>query len=142
GRLAPNKRQDDLLQVFAEYVGKGGSGRLVLAGTIDEGNPYSAFIRSLIEQYGLDDDVLLTGTVTDSELAAFYRTAHLFCSMSEHEGFCVPLIEAMWFDIPVLAYDAAAVPETLGKAGLLLTGKSQIKEIATLWTIMLADQEL
>ena len=64
-----------------------------------------------------------TGPVPDAELAAYYRNAHAYVSLSEHEGFCVPLVEAMAMDVPVLAYAAAAVPETLGGAGVSFAPK-------------------
>ena len=64
------------------------------------------------------DRFWFTGPVPDTELAAYYRNAHAYVSLSEHEGFGVPLVEAMAMDVPVLAYAAAAVPETLGGAGV------------------------
>ena len=64
-----------------------------------------------------------TGPVPDDELAAYYRHAHAYVSLSEHEGFCAPLVEAMAMDVPVLAYAAAAVPETLGGAGVSFAPK-------------------
>ena len=64
-----------------------------------------------------------TGPVPDAELAAYYRHAHAYVSLSEHEGFCVPLVESMAMDVPVLAYGAGAVPETLGGAGVCFTPK-------------------
>lgn len=85
---------------------------------------------------------MLTGQVNDAQLLAFYRTAHLFWSMSEHEGFCVPLIEAMWFDIPVLAYKSSAVPETLGEAGLMFTSKEDLVQIAALAKLIIKDKLL
>src|SRR5581483_4576778 len=66
----------------------------------------------------LHDRFLFTGPVPDEELAVYYRHAAVYVSLSEHEGFCAPLIEAMASDVPVLAYAAAAVPETLGGAGI------------------------
>ena len=63
------------------------------------------------------------GSVPDEDLAAFYSTAHAYVSLSEHEGFCVPLIEAMATDVPVLAYASTAVPETLGGAGVTFSPK-------------------
>ena len=59
-----------------------------------------------------------TGPVPDEELAVYYRTASVYISLSEHEGFCVPLLEAMAADVPVLAYASSAVPDTLGGAGV------------------------
>ena len=71
----------------------------------------------------LPDRFWFTGPVPDDELAAYYRNAHAYVSLSEHEGFCVPLVEAMAMDVPVLAYAAAAVPETLGGAGVSFAPK-------------------
>ena len=65
----------------------------------------------------------LTGGVSAAELAAYYRAADVFVVCSEHEGFCVPLLEAMHYRVPIVAYAATAVPETLGDAGLLLDVK-------------------
>ena len=71
----------------------------------------------------LPDRFWFTGPVPDADLAAFYRWADVYVSLSEHEGFCVPLLEAMAADVPVLAYAAGAVPETLGGAGVLFAPK-------------------
>ena len=80
---------------------------------------YYATIRALMTEYRLRNDrFVFTGAVPDEELAAYYRHAAVYISLSEHEGFCVPLVEAMAADVPVLAYAAAAVPDTLGGAGV------------------------
>ena len=71
----------------------------------------------------LPDRFWFTGPVPDEDLAAFYRWADVYVSLSEHEGFCVPLVEAMAADVPILAYAAGAVPETLGGAGVLFAPK-------------------
>ena len=71
----------------------------------------------------LDDRFIFTGAVPDEELAVYYRHAAVYISMSEHEGFCVPLLEAMAADVPVLAYAAGAVPDTLGGAGVQFAPK-------------------
>ena len=81
---------------------------------------YYAQIRALIAEFQmLPDRFWFTGPVPDEDLGAFYRWADAYVSLSEHEGFCVPLVEAMAADVPVLAYAAGAVPETLGGAGVL-----------------------
>jgi glycosyltransferase involved in cell wall biosynthesis len=81
-------------------------------------------VRALIDEYRmLPDRFWFTGPVPDEDLAAFYRWADVYVSLSEHEGFCVPLIESMAADVPVLAYAAGAVPETLGGAGVLFAPK-------------------
>jgi len=71
----------------------------------------------------LHDRFIFTGPVSDDELAVYYRHAAVYVSLSEHEGFCAPLVEAMAADVPVLAYGAAAVPETLGGAGIQFAPK-------------------
>ena len=84
---------------------------------------YYSMVRSLVTQYGLHDRVIFTGAVPDEELAIYYQHADVYISLSEHEGFCVPLIEAMAAGVPVLAYAAAAVPDTLGGAGVQFAPK-------------------
>jgi glycosyltransferase involved in cell wall biosynthesis len=142
GRIAPNKKQDDLVRAFQIYLEQDNSARLILPGAWEPHDPYYILLRDRIASSGLLDSVLMPGSVTDAELAAFYRSAHLFWSMSEHEGFCVPLIEAMWFDVPVLAFRSTAVPETLGEAGLLFTDKSSFESLAGLALLLVHNNEL
>lgn len=131
GRISPNKRQEDLIVAFARYRMLDPTARLHLVGTPTGSNDfYLACLRRLVEKLDLTPAVNFAGLVEDPQLAAYYRTAHLFWSMSEHEGFCVPLIEAMWFDVPVLAYATGAVPETLDGAGRLFTGKDDLPALA------------
>jgi glycosyltransferase involved in cell wall biosynthesis len=141
GRVAPNKCQHDLLQAFAEYLHFDSTARLVIAGYWPEGDRYVAFLQAMARRLGLGSRVLWTGTCTETQLQACYRTAHLFVSMSEHEGFCAPLVEAMWFDVPVLAYRSTAVPETLANAGLLFTEK-RFPEIGALMRLAVEDASL
>ena len=85
---------------------------------------YYATIRALMAEYRLlDDRFIFTGPIPDEELAVYYRHAAVYISLSEHEGFCVPLVEAMAADVPVLAYSAAAVPDTLAGAGVQFAPK-------------------
>jgi glycosyltransferase involved in cell wall biosynthesis len=142
GRLAPNKRQEHLLEAFAHYLTMDQEARLILVGYGDVNDPYYRLLLNIIQSLGLIRYVMITRQVNDAELLAFYRTAHLLWSMSEHEGFCVPIIEAMWFDIPVLAYKSSAVPETLGEAGLMFTRKDDLVSIAALAKILVRDETL
>jgi glycosyltransferase involved in cell wall biosynthesis len=81
-------------------------------------------VRALMTEYRLlNDRFIFTGPVPDEELAVYYRHAAVYVSLSEHEGFCVPLVEAMAADVPILAYSAAAVPDTLGGAGVQFAPK-------------------
>ena len=119
GRVAPNKRHDEILRVFHDlqhYVEP--FSRLLLVGTYAGAEGYHTLL--LGQAYTLDlRRVVFTGGVTQAELNACYRVATVFLCMSEHEGFCAPLLEATHHDVPVLAVADAAVPETLGGAGVL-----------------------
>jgi len=95
-----------------------------LVGRYDAVPRYYSTIRALMAEYRLlDERFIFTGPVPDAELAAYYRNAAVYVSLSEHEGFCAPLLEAMAADVPILAYAAAAVPETLGGAGVQFAPK-------------------
>ena len=83
-------------------------------------NTYETALRSYVDALGLGNEVEITGGVPHAALMAYYDTADVFVVCSEHEGFCVPLLEAMHHRIPIVAYAAAAVPETLDDAGLVL----------------------
>jgi glycosyltransferase involved in cell wall biosynthesis len=129
GRIAPNKRHDHLLKVLAYYKKNISTAVRLLAvgkhprretgvGAPIEAHYLDALIR-LYSELGLEpSDVVFTGEVTHDELLAYYESAHVFVSMSEHEGFGVPLVEAMLKQVPVIALRGTAVGETLGEAGL------------------------
>jgi glycosyltransferase involved in cell wall biosynthesis len=125
GRIVPNKRIEDhirLAELYKRYIDS--YYRFIFVGRYDGVPRYYNAIRALILQYRmLPERFVFTGPVTNQELAAYYRWADLYVSLSEHEGFCVPLVEAMAMDVPVLAYAAGAVPETLGGAGVLFAPK-------------------
>ena len=124
GRVVPNKCFEDILRAFAyfqRYVDH--RARLLLVGEYRTFAPYYDALARLADRLGLDE-VHFTGHVTKAELNAYYRVADLFVCMSEHEGFCVPLFEAIHRDLPVLAYAAAAVPHSTGEGVLLLHDKS------------------
>jgi glycosyltransferase involved in cell wall biosynthesis len=142
GRIAPNKKQDDLVRAFQYYLVHDHSARLILVGALEDNDPYAAMLKKQINGAGLGKSVIMTGSVSDSQLAAYYRTATLLWSMSEHEGFCVPLVEAMWFDVPVLAFRSTAVPETLGSAAMLFAAKGELREIAGVAHLLVIDTEL
>jgi len=120
GRIAPNKRIEDhirLAEHYKRYVDA--ECRFIFVGRYDAVPRYYGMIRALIDRYRmLHERFLFPGPVPDADLAAYYRMADAYVSLSEHEGFCAPLVEAMAMDVPVLAYAAAAVPETLGGAGV------------------------
>jgi len=124
GRISPNKAQLELVRIFHHYRETyNRDARLFLVGGGDGCEEYVAEIRDEISRLGLAGAAVLTGKVSNAELAAYYRGCDVLACASEHEGFCVPLLEAMSFNLPILAYAAAAVPETLGGAGILLDSR-------------------
>ncbi len=142
GRIAPNKRQDDLAEAFSHYLSLDPDARLIIVGKAEKKDAYDGHLRGLIRSLGVQGSVFMPGSISDEQLSAYYRSAHLFWSMSEHEGFCVPLIEAMWFDIPVLAYASSAIPETLGDAALMFTEKEDLGQVAALAHVIVKDAAL
>ena len=123
GRCAPNKRIEDLLNAFhyfQKYVQP--ASRLIHVGSIGGMEQYHALLLTHSRNLGLNNVHFLQG-VPQAELNALYESSKIFLCMSEHEGFCIPLIEAMVHHVPVVAYAAAAVPETLDGAGVLVREK-------------------
>jgi len=125
GRIAPNKKIEDIIklaEVYKRYIDA--YYRFIFVGRYDVVPRYYSVVRALMSEYRLlNDRFIFTGSVPDEELAVYYRHAAVYLSLSEHEGFCVPLVEAMAADVPVLAYAAAAVPDTLGGAGVQFAPK-------------------
>jgi glycosyltransferase involved in cell wall biosynthesis len=123
GRIIPNKKIEDLLRLFAVYQRSiEPASRLLLVGDHWGYEPYLLKLQELARALAVED-VIFTGQVEDEELRAYYAVSAAYLSMSEHEGFGVPLLEAMAFGLPVLAYDAGAVAETLDGAGVLVRDK-------------------
>ena len=143
GRVAPNKKLEDhirLAEHYKRYVDT--EYRFVFVGRSDIVPRYHATVRALIAAYRMPRDrFLFAGPVPDEELASYYRHADVYVSLSEHEGFCVPLVEAMAADVPVLAYAAGAVPETLGGAGICFAPKD-LEYAAELLGRLVYDDEL
>jgi glycosyltransferase involved in cell wall biosynthesis len=142
GRLIANKRQDHLIKAFRCFLPLIPNSRLILVGDYDSEDNFYRHLKSMTSVPDLDQRVWLTGKVSDAELQAYYRTAHLLWSMSEHEGFGVPLIEAMWHEVPVLAFKSSAIPETLGAAGMMFTTKQELGKVAVLAKMMVSDMDL
>jgi glycosyltransferase involved in cell wall biosynthesis len=119
GRLIPNKRPDNLIRYFHAYKRLfNPRARLILAGSYGGFDAYLAQLHYLIARLDLDD-VHILGQVTNEELTALYDVADLFLCASEHEGFCVPLVEAFYKHVPVMAFAATAVPATMDGGGVL-----------------------
>ena len=120
GRVVPHKAHRHLIEVTALLDASGFHPRLFLVGS--PGPPaYMARLQRLAAHLGLEAAVHFTGSVGRTRLEAHYRAADVFVCFSQHEGFCVPILEAMRCGVPVVAVEAAAVAETLGGAGVLLS---------------------
>lgn len=139
GRGVPHKKQDEAIEIvryYKEHINI--DVRLIIVGNIKPS--FEKKLRHMVERYHMQDDVVFAGNVSNDELCTWYQVSDALLCLSEHEGFCVPLVEAMVFDKPVFAYAAAAVPETVGKAGILLQDKSP-KYVAETIRDILASQE-
>jgi glycosyltransferase involved in cell wall biosynthesis len=126
GRLAPNKALEDTLDALAAYRRRHDAeatllvlGRPVLA-------PYTAALHRWAADLGLADAVHFAGAVSEDRLADAYRDADVLVVSSEHEGFCLPVVEAMAFDLPAVAYRQGAVPDVLGDAGVVVDDKDPV----------------
>jgi glycosyltransferase involved in cell wall biosynthesis len=140
GRLVPHKRQDLVIRAFARWRHATPGARLVLVGT-----PLSAeFAASLRRLAGelAPGAVSFESTLSAAELWHRYRDAGVFVCLSEHEGFCIPVLEAFHFGLPVIARDAGAVGEVVADAGVLLSDADGVAVVAELLSIVMSDAEL
>lgn len=122
GRIAPNKGIHDLITALAVLKKRLPEVKLRIVGA-STADRYDEAIEGLIESLGLSDAITLTGWVDGEQLEREYRRASVFCTLSDHEGFGVPLVEAMVRGVPLVAYANTAIDQTVGDAGLLLTSK-------------------
>jgi glycosyltransferase involved in cell wall biosynthesis len=141
GRVIANKRIDDLIRWFHVYhTVHNPRSRLLLVGSYRGYERYLAQLNQLAATLGVTD-VHFIGHVTDEELVAFYEIADLFLCASEHEGFCVPIVEAFYKQVPVVAYGVTAVPGTMDGAGVMFTDNSPL-HVAELMDAVLSDTSL
>ena len=139
GRLIPNKRPDQIIKAFHAYQRLcDPDARLILAGSYAQFENYLAQLHGLVARLGTRN-VHILGQVSNEELTALYDVADLFLCASEHEGFCVPLVEAFYKRVPVLAYASTAVPDTLDGGGVLFHSRDPI-DIAALMEAVLSDE--
>ena len=138
GQVGPHKAQHDIVKAFAIYRrDHDANARLRIVGR-SMCPAYTRALGAYVEALGLADAIDITGSVTDAVLGAHYATADVFVCLSEHEGFCVPLLEAMHHGLPVVAYRAGAVPETMGAGGLGLDSKDPLT-VATAVARVMSD---
>jgi len=124
GRIFPNKKHQDLLKSFYFFRKIVPRSRLLIVGPFHPGvRGYTAELFNLNIEMGISEDVVFTGMVSNEELRAFNQHSSLFLSMSEHEGFFVPLLESMHYNLPILAFGSSVIPETLGESGVIFYKK-------------------
>jgi len=142
GRISPNKRHDQLIRLVAYYRRCiEPDARLILVGSYRDQPEYHVRLVELARSLGLGEAVTFTGSVSLAELVAYYRVASAFVSVSQHEGFGVPLLEAMKFELPVVAQDSSAIGETLGGAGVLVK-EPEVPLVAEAVALVLERPEL
>ena len=141
GRMIANKKIEDLIRWFHAYhTVFNARSRLLLIGAQTQFERYVASLHQLVATLGTPH-VHFLGHVTDEELVALYDVADLFLCASEHEGFCVPLVEAFYKQVPVLAYAATAVPSTMDGAGVLIEDRDPL-HVARLIDAVVSDTDL
>jgi glycosyltransferase involved in cell wall biosynthesis len=141
GRMIPNKRIENLIRIFHAYRTRfNPRSRLLLVGAYTGFETYLGMLQQVAASLGTPD-VHFTGHVTNEELSAYYQVADLFLCASEHEGFCVPLVEAFRMRLPVVAYAATAVPSTMDGGGVLYTDRDPM-HVASLVDAVLSDRGL
>ena len=139
GKVSPHKAPHDLVKMLAVLRRLyDPAARLHLVGS-PLGETYEPALRAFVTELGLDEAVNFAGSVSEAELEAYLQAADVFVCASDHEGFCVPLTEAMGHGIPIVAYGVTAVPETVGDAGLLLSDKSPLHFAAAVGRVLSDD---
>lgn len=124
GRIVPNKKQQDVIKAFDSYQKNyNPKSRLFLVGNPRDFENYSEQLKEYTKRLETKN-VIFTGHTKFSEILAYYKLSDLFLCMSEHEGFCVPLVEAMYFNLPIVAFASSAIPSTLNGSGFLLKNKN------------------
>ncbi|HEX3947063.1 MAG TPA: glycosyltransferase family 4 protein [Acidimicrobiales bacterium] len=141
GKVSPHKAPHDLVKMLSVYRRLyDPHARLWLVGS-PLGDRYGPALTAFVHQLDLDQAVTVTGSVSAAELEAYYRAADVFVCASDHEGFCVPLVEAMGHGVPVVANGVTAIPETVGQAGLVLPDKQPLRFAAAVDRVV-RDQQL
>ena len=132
GKVSPHKGQDDLVKALAAYRrAYDPQARLhIVGGAISE--EYQTAVERFAAELGLADAVEIAGSITHEELIAYYAGCDVFLCLTNHEGFCVPLLEAMYHRLPIVTWACTAVPETVGDAGLVLADKQPARVAAAI----------
>jgi L-malate glycosyltransferase len=142
GRAIPNKKLEDCLKVFAyyqKYINP--LSRLIFVGLWNGFERYLFGLRNMVTDLAVQE-VVFTGHIQFSEILAYFKIADALLIMSEHEGFCVPLLEAFHMNVPVLAWDACAIPYTAGEGAILATDQKDYARIGEMLHKICSDSAL
>ncbi len=144
GRIVPNKRIDALIKVvfyYKKYISP--LVRLIVVGkTASLPKYYESLVRLADEFYLKPEEICFTGHIPDEEMFALYKASDVFLSLSEHEGFGLPFVEGMIFDLPIIAFNSTAVPYTLGDSGVLINDNESVDKIGELIHLVAHDEAL
>lgn len=141
GRIIPNKKVEDVVKTFHLYQKLFNSNsRLFIVGEYRGFERYHSALQQLVGQLKVKN-VHFTGHIPDEELISYYKLSHLYLHMSEHEGFCAPIPESYYLNIPVVAYNAGAVKETMNGGGILINRKDFTRAAALMDCILTDAQE-
>lgn len=144
GRIVPNKRIDALIKVlfyYKKYISP--LVRLIVVGKTNSlPKYYESLVRLADEFYLKPEEICFTGHIPDEEMFALYKASDVFLSLSEHEGFGLPFVESMIFDLPIIAFDSTAVPYTLGDSGILIRDNECVDKIGELVHLVAYDEGL
>lgn len=136
GRVVPNKKQEDIIEAFHYYQKYyNAKSRLIIVGSFAGIDRYVESLELYADRIGVKN-VIFTGQISFAKILAFYRVADVFLCMSEHEGFCVPLVEAMHFRVPIIAYQSTAIGDTMGNGGILLDKKDPMETAGMIHYVM------
>jgi L-malate glycosyltransferase len=142
GRVIPNKRLEDCLKAFSYYQNYiNPVSRLIFVGLWNGFERYYHAVHEMLKTLGTKD-VVFTGHVTFEELLAYYRLADALLILSEHEGFCVPLLEAFYMKVPVLAWGDCAIPYTAGEGGFIAQGEKDFAALGEMMNQLVSDKSL
>jgi L-malate glycosyltransferase len=142
GRVIPNKKLEDCLKTFAyyqKYINP--LSRLIFVGLAGGFERYQFALRNMVTDLGAQE-VVFTGHIPFEDILAYMRLADALLIMSEHEGFCVPLLEGFYMNVPVLAWDACAIPYTAGEGAILVNGEKNYARIGEMLHKLCSDSKL
>lgn len=125
GRVAENKKHEDIIRIFNYYYKNiDCNSDMIFVGNTEFSKLYYEKLTKLVDELELNDNITFTGKVDDNIVYDYYNNADVFICMSEHEGFCIPLLESMYFGVPTIAYNSTAIESTMGDAGILVEYKN------------------